>query len=410
MAEEKMNEILENYRRYARELDRFLQQDSGRMIAATSSVLSGIEDSYRNIGYRISYPDEASPSVPIKDIKDKYDAVTKLSNKVKAAQESTGTGTAEFARLMAEYRSQTDEYHSLCADLYKGRLESLSSGLAILIPILPGGKDNPTGQSISLTEANTPVEHSAQIERGKHLLGTYERTLNERRILKESEERSRNLKADVFPTSKFTKRYLDLLNRLEEYKKQEYEEKRIRVAAKEVPLIDGYEKLAKSQGYNVRYSTPVLEEITKEEEDLARKGLTFEQAKRMVSSAEAVTGKRICANLEPYGEKDNADMTAQYTCQVAILVSNLYQHKAQDIYEDKAKLEELYGPSEETIRDEASLQRYLEKIENERKATQMLESAMFSIGLLSIEKKKIWKMHREKERHNRLLHFRPIYD
>ena len=410
MAEEKMKEILESYRRYSKELDRFLQQDSGRMIAETSRILSEVEEAYKKTGYRIAYPQGSSPSVPIKDINDKYDAITKLNNRIKASRESTGTDASAFARLLAEYRSQTDEYHSMSANLYKSRLESISSDRAILIPIQPDGKDDPAGSPMPLHKASIPPEMSFQIERGQNILGTYERTLNERRILKEAQDRSKNLKADTFPTTKFARRYIEMLDRLQEYRTQEYEEKCIQVAAKQVPLIDEYEALAAASGYRVRYSEPIRQELEQEKESLSKKGLSFEQAKRMVSSAEAVTGKRICANLEPYGEKDTADMTAQYTCQIAIIVGNLYQHKTQDIYEDKAKLEELYGPSEETIHDEASLQRYLEKIENERKATQMLESAMLSIGLLSLEKKKIWKLNREKERHNHLLQFRPIYD
>lgn len=410
MAEEKMKEILESYRRYSKELDRFLQQDSGRMIAETSRILSEVEEAYKKTGYRIAYPQGSSPSVPIKDINDKYDAITKLNNRIKASRESTGTDASAFARLLAEYRSQTDEYHSMSANLYKSRLESISSDRAILIPVQPDGKDDPAGSPMPLHKASIPPELSFQIERGQNILGTYERTLNERRILKEAQDRSKNLKADTFPTTKFARRYIEMLDRLQEYRTQEYEEKCIQVAAKQVPLIDEYEALAAASGYRVRYSEPIRQELEQEKESLSKKGLSFEQAKRMVSSAEAVTGKRICANLEPYGEKDTADMTAQYTCQIAIIVGNLYQHKTQDIYEDKAKLEELYGPSEETIYDEASLQRYLEKIENERKATQMLESAMLSIGLLSLEKKKIWKLNREKERHNHLLQFRPIYD
>lgn len=410
MAEEKMKEILESYRRYSKELDRFLQQDSGRMIAETSRILSEVEEAYKKTGYRIAYPQGSSPSVPIKDINDKYDAITKLNNRIKASRESTGTDASAFARLLAEYRSQTDEYHSMSANLYKSRLESISSDRAILIPIQPDGKDDPAGSPMPLHKASIPPEMSFQIERGQNILGTYERTLNERRILKEAQDRSKNLKADTFPTTKFARRYIEMLDRLQEYRTQEYEEKCIQVAAKQVPLIDEYEALAAASGYRVRYSEPIRQELEQEKESLSKKGLSFEQAKRVVSSAEAVTGKRICANLEPYGEKDTADMTAQYTCQIAIIVGNLYQHKTQDIYEDKAKLEELYGPSEETIHDEASLQRYLEKIENERKATQMLESAMLSIGLLSLEKKKIWKLNREKERHNHLLQFRPIYD
>lgn len=410
MAEEKMKEILESYRRYSKELDRFLQQDSGRMIAETSRILSEVEEAYKKTGYRIAYPQGSSPSVPIKDINDKYDAITKLNNRIKASRESTGTDASAFARLLAEYRSQTDEYHSMSANLYKSRLESISSDRAILIPIQPDGKDDPAGSPMPLHKASIPPEMSFQIERGQNILGTYERTLNERRILKEAQARSKNLKADTFPTTKFARRYIEMLDRLQEYRTQEYEEKCIQVAAKQVPLIDEYEALAAASGYRVRYSEPIRQELEQEKESLSKKGLSFEQAKRVVSSAEAVTGKRICANLEPYGEKDTADMTAQYTCQIAIIVGNLYQHKTQDIYEDKAKLEELYGPSEETIHDEASLQRYLEKIENERKATQMLESAMLSIGLLSLEKKKIWKLNREKERHNHLLQFRPIYD
>ena len=410
MAEEKMKEILESYRRYSKELDRFLQQDSGRMIAETSRILSEVEEAYKKTGYRIAYPQGSSPSVPIKDINDKYDAITKLNNRIKASRESTGTDASAFARLLAEYRSQTDEYHSMSANLYKSRLESISSDRAILIPVQPDGKDDPAGSPMPLHKASIPPEMSFQIERGQNILGTYERTLNERRILKEAQDRSKNLKADTFPTTKFARRYIEMLDRLQEYRTQEYEEKCIQVAAKQVPLIDEYEALAAASGYRVRYSEPIRQELEQEKESLSKKGLSFEQAKRVVSSAEAVTGKRICANLEPYGEKDTADMTAQYTCQIAIIVGNLYQHKTQDIYEDKAKLEELYGPSEETIHDEASLQRYLEKIENERKATQMLESAMLSIGLLSLEKKKIWKLNREKERHNHLLQFRPIYD
>lgn len=409
MSEKEVNEMLEAYRRHIRELDHYLQQDSGRMIAGVSEVITGIEESCNSKGMQILYPEENTPSVPIKDIRDKYDALTKLSNRVKAAQDSPSTNAAEFARLMAEYRAQTDAYHSLCAKVYRGRLQSLSDGRAVLAPILPADEKIPD-ESKSPFKQEMPPAVKAQLERGEHLLGTHERTLNERRILSERYDRSKSLKKDTFPTAAFTRQYMRLLSRLEEYRRQEYEEKKIGYAANEMPLVDGYEKTAEAVGQKINYSPKAKEKIRAEEESLSRIGLSFEQAKRMVSSAEAVSGKRICANLEPYGEKDTADMTAQYACQVSIIVSNLYQHKVRDIYEHQAMEEKLYDGSEESIHDEASLQRYREKIENEKKATEILEKAMLSVGLLSVDREKLRKLYQDRKRQEHLLRFRPIYN